>query len=95
MIDWSSKLVEWASTGVTVGSLVFGGGVLYADVQDIKRDVSKSEGLAVQTQVLETKLNNAEKVQEKTILVLEKLSDNVEQLGVNVARLEGRLNREK
>lgn len=95
MIDWSSKLVEWASTGVTVGSLVFGGGVLYADVQDIKRDVSKSEGLAVQTQVLETKLNNAEKVQEKTILVLEKLSDNVEQLGVNVARLEGQLNKEK
>ena len=95
MIDWSSKLVEWASTGVTVGSLVFGGGVLYADVQDIKRDVSKSEGLAVQTQVLEAKLNNAEKVQEKTILVLEKLSDNVEQLGVNVARLEGQLNKEK
>ncbi|MNQ48939.1 hypothetical protein D3C85_628270 [compost metagenome] len=93
MIDWSSKLVEWASTGVTVGSLVFGGGVLYADVQDIKRDISKGEGLAVQTQVLETKLTNAEKVQEKTILVLEKLSDNVDKLSQNVARLEGQLSK--
>lgn len=93
MIDWSSKIGEWTSTAITVGSLVFGGGVLYADVQDIKRDVSKSEGLAIQTQVLETKLTNAEKVQEKTIVVLEKLSDNVDKLSQNVARLEGQLDK--
>lgn len=93
MIDWPSKIGEWTSTAITVGSLVFGGGVLYADVQDIKRDVSKSEGLAIQTQVLETKLTNAEKVQEKTIVVLEKLSDNVDKLSQNVARLEGQLDK--
>jgi len=93
MIDWPAKLADWVSTGVTVGSLVFGGGVLYADVQDIKRDVSKTEGLAVQTQMLETKLSAAEKTQEKTILVLEKLSDNVDKLSRNVARLEGQLDK--
>ena len=93
MTDWSGKLTNWSTTIVTVGSLVFGGGILYADVQDIKRDVSKSEGLVVQTQVLETKLANAEKTQEITIKVLEKLSDNVDKLSRSVARLEGQLDK--
>ena len=93
MADWSGKLTNWSTTIVTVGSLVFGGGILYADVQDIKRDVSRSEGLVVQTQVLETKLANAEKTQEITIKVLEKLSDNVDKLSRSVARLEGQLDK--
>lgn len=91
--DWTSKISSWVATLSTVTALVFGGGVLYADVQDIKRDVSKSEGLVVQTQVLETKLNNAEKTQEATIKVLEKLSNNVEKLSTSVARLEGQLDK--
>lgn len=91
MKTWSERISNWSTTLVTVGSLVFGGGILYADVQDIKHDVSKSEGLVVQTQVLETKLANAEKTQEITIKVLEKLSDNVDKLGQSVARLEGKL----
>lgn len=91
MKTWSERLSSWSTTAVTVGSLVFGVGILYADVQDIKHDVSRSEGLVVQTQVLETKLANAEKTQEKTIEVLEKLSDNVDKLGKSVARLEGQL----
>lgn len=93
MSDWSGRLTNWSTTIVTVGSLVFGGGILYADVQDIKRDVSRSEGLVVQTQVLETKLANAEKTQEITIKVLEKLSDNVDKLSRSVARLEGQLDK--
>lgn len=92
--EWSDRITNWSTTIVTVGSLVFGGGILYADVQDIKRDVSKSEGLVVQTQVLETKLANAEKTQEMTIKVLERLSDNVEKLSTSVAKLEGQLYRE-
>lgn len=87
------KMAEWVSTGITAGSLVFGGGILYGDVSDIKRDVAKTEGLVVQTQVLDAKLANAEKVQEKTIVVLEKLSDNVDKLSENVARLEGQLDK--
>lgn len=93
MIDLPSKLTDWVSTGITAGSLIFGGGILYADVTDIKQSVAKTEGLSAQTQVLETKLANAEKVQERTILVLEKLSDNVDKLGENVARLEGQLDK--
>lgn len=89
------KLSEWVTTIVTVGSLVFGGGILYADVQDIKTDVSKGEGLVVQTQILETKLAHAERVQEKTISVLERLSTNVDRLGQSVARLEGELGKQR
>lgn len=88
-----SNITSWITTGTTVGSLVFGGGILYGDVSDIKRDVAKTEGLVVQTQVLDAKLANAEKVQEKTIKVLEKLSDNVDKLSQNVARLEGQLDK--
>lgn len=91
MKTWSDHISEWATTIVTVGSLVFGGGILYADVQDIKNDVSQSEGLAVQTRILEVKLENSERTQEATIRVLEKLSDNVEKLSTSVARLEGQL----
>lgn len=87
------RITEWFSTGITAGSLIFGGGILYADVADIKQSVAKTEGLAIQTQVLETKLANAEKVQEKTITVLERLSDNVDKLSDNVARLEGQLDK--
>lgn len=94
MKTWSERISNWSTTIVTVGSLVFGGGILYADVQDIKHDVSKSEGLITQTMVLETKLANAEKTQEITIKVLEKLSDNVDKLGQSVARLEGQLDKQ-
>lgn len=94
MKTWSERISNWSQTLVAVGSIVFVSGVLYADVQDIKHDVSKSEGLVVQTQVLETKLANAERTQEKTIQVLEKLSDNVDKLGQSVARLEGQLDKQ-
>lgn len=91
MSDMMGGLTNWVTTIVTAGSLVFGGGILYADVQDIKRSVSESEGLAIQTKLLEVKLQNAEKAQEKTLEVLEKLSSNVAKLGRSVAKLEGRL----
>jgi hypothetical protein len=91
MKTWGERLNDWSQTIVAVGSIVFVSGVLYADVQDIKEDVSKSEGLITQTQVLEVKLANAEKSQEMTIKVLEKLSENVDKLGQSVARLEGQL----
>lgn len=87
------KIGTATQTFVTVGSLVFGGGILYGDVQDIKHDVAKSEGLVTQTQVLETKLENAEKTQAETIRVLGKLSESVDSLSKNVARLEGKLER--
>jgi hypothetical protein len=88
MLDLTSKVSGWTQTLVAVGSLVFGVGMLYGDVQDIKRDVSQTKDLSVQTKVLETKLENQKQTQDATLLVLGKLTDTVERLSNSVSRLE-------
>jgi hypothetical protein len=93
MSDLTSRVSGWTQTLVAVGSLVFGVGMLYGDVQDIKRDVSQTKGLSVQTQVLETKLANQKETQEATLKVLERLTDTVDKLSTGVARLEVQINK--
>lgn len=93
MSDFTSKVSGWTQTLVAVGSLVFGVGMLYGDVQDIKRDVSQTKDLSVQTKVLETKLANQEKVQDATLVVLGKLTDTVDRLSNSVTRLEVQMNK--
>lgn len=88
MSDFTSKVSGWTQTLVAVGSLVFGVGMLYGDVQDIKRDVSQTKDLSVQTKVLETKLANQEKVQDATLSVLKDLTSTVDRLSNSVSRLE-------
>lgn len=88
MSDFSSRISGWTQTLVAVGSLVFGVGMLYGDVQDIKRDVSQTKDLSVQTKVLETKLANQEKVQDATLSVLKDLTSTVDRLSNSVSRLE-------
>ena len=88
MTDFTSKISGWTQTLVAVGSLVFGVGMLYGDVQDIKRDVSQTKDLSVQTKVLETKLANQEKVQDATLSVLKDLTSTVDRLSNSVTKLE-------
>lgn len=88
MSDLTSKVSGWTQTFVAVGSLVFGVGMLYGDVQDIKRDVSQTKDLSVQTKVLETKLANQEKVQDATLSVLKDLTSTVDRLSTSVTKLE-------
>jgi hypothetical protein len=88
MSDFTSKVSGWTQTLVAVGSLVFGVGMLYGDVQDIKRDVSQTKDLSVQTKVLETKLANQEKVQDATLSVLKDLTNTVDRLSTSVTKLE-------
>lgn len=88
MSDFTSKISGWTQTLVAVGSLVFGVGMLYGDVQDIKRDVSQTKDLSVQTKVLETKLENQKATQDATLQVLGKLTDTVDRLSNSVSRLE-------
>ncbi|MND20256.1 hypothetical protein D3C87_1313540 [compost metagenome] len=88
MADLSSKVSGWTQTLVAVGSLVFGVGMLYGDVQDIKRDVSQTKDLSVQTKVLETKLENQKEAQDATLSVLKELTSNVNRLSDSVTRLE-------
>jgi hypothetical protein len=93
MSDFTSKVSGWTQTLVAVGSLVFGVGMLYGDVQDIKRDVGQTKDLSVQTKVLETKLANQEKVQDATLSVLKDLTSNVSRLSESVTRLETQMNK--
>jgi hypothetical protein len=93
MSDFTSKVSGWTQTLVAVGSLVFGVGMLYGDVQDIKRDVSQTKDLSVQTKVLETRLANQEKVQDATLSVLKELTNTVERLSISVSKLEVQVNK--
>lgn len=82
----------WAQAVVTAGSLVFGGGILYGDVQDIKKGLNKSEAAVVQIHSLSAELTEAKKSNEKVISSVDKLSEAVATLSINVARLEERSN---
>lgn len=93
MSDFTSKVSGWTQTLVAVGSLVFGVGMLYGDVQDIKRDVSQTKDLSVQTKVLETKLEGQQRAQDATLTVLKELTSNVSRLSESVTRLETQMNR--
>lgn len=93
MSDLTSKVSGWTQTLVAVGSLIFGVGMLYGDVQDIKRDVSLTKGLSVQTQVLETKLANQKETQDATLSVLKDLTNTVGTLSTAVTRLEAQINK--
>lgn len=88
MTDITSRVSGWTQTFVAVGSLVFGVGMLYGDVQDIKRDVSQTKDLSIQTKVLETKLAGQEKVQDATLSVLKDLTSTVDRLSTSVTKLE-------
>lgn len=93
MTDFTSKVSGWTQTFLAVGSLVFGVGMLYGDVQDIKRDVSQTKDLSIQTKVLETKLANQEKVQDATLSVLKDLTTTVDRLSTSVTKLEVQISR--
>ncbi|MNJ09635.1 hypothetical protein D3C77_37810 [compost metagenome] len=93
MSDTTNKIGTWTQTLLAVGSLVFGVGMLYGDVQDIKRQVSQNGDLTAQTQVLRAELNNTQESQKATLKVLEKLTDTVDRLNTSVAKLEVRVNK--
>lgn len=91
MADFTNRVGTWTQTLLAVGSLVFGVGMLYGDVQDIKRQVSQNGDLEAQTKVLEERIASSDKNQAAMTIILGKLSDNVESLSKSVARLEGKL----
>ena len=88
-----SVYLQWAQPVVTVVSLAFGGGILYGDVQDVKRDLDNNKGLKEQVLVMEANLSATEETQRRTALALEKVVDAVNKLNVTVSKLETRLDR--
>lgn len=83
--------LKWVQPVITVASLVFGGGILYGDVQGVKREIDENKGLKQQVQVMETKLEMAEETQKRTADTLDKVADAVNKLNVTVGRLETKL----
>lgn len=88
MID---KAVQWSQPVITVVSLVFGVGILYGDVQDMKIAVDQGVRVGQQVQVMEVKLSNAEEAQRKTVDALDKVVHAITQLNTSVAKLEAKL----
>lgn len=80
----------WVQVVFCTGSLVFGGGILYGDVQDIKQGLEKSEAAVSQVGSLRAELTEAKRSNEKVISAVDKLSEAVGSLSINVARLEER-----
>lgn len=92
-VDWAGKIPGILQSVIAVGGIVFAVGTLYGDVQDIKRDVSQTKDLSVQTKVLETKLENQKQAQDATLIVLGKLTDTVDRLSISVGKLEAQMDR--
>lgn len=86
-----NSLLQWAQPVVTVVSLAFGGGILYGDVQDVKREIDSAKPLKEQVKVMETKLDMAEDTQRQTAVALEKVVDAVTKLNTAVAKLEAKI----
>ena len=92
-VNKASPLLQWAQPVVTVVSLAFGGGILYADVQDVKRELDSGKGLKEQVLVMEANLSATEETQRRTAAALEKVVDAVNKLNVTVSKLEIRLDK--
>lgn len=88
-----SSLLQWSQPLITVISLTFGVGILYGDVQDVKRAVERGEHLSSNVRVMEVKLESAEISQRETVAALEKVAEAVNKLNTTVTKLETRLER--
>lgn len=93
MSDENSKLLQWSQPVITVVSLVFGVGILYGDVQEMKREVDSNKPLREQVQVMETRLEMQDQISQKQTVALEKVVDQLTKLNTSVAKLEAKLER--
>ncbi len=84
-------IAQWAQPVVTVVSLAFGGGVLYGDVQEVKKAVEDNDKLEKQVVVMEQRLATAEEAQRATVIVLSKMTDTLNKLNNTVIKLEAKL----
>lgn len=96
------SIPSWVQVLFTVGGLIFGIGILYADVQDIKRGQQRTESVLSQysqtiSQVssLEIKLAQEAKTNEKIMTTLDKLSGGMEVLSISLARIDERTRKDK
>lgn len=84
-------ILAWAQPVVTVVSLTFGGGILYSDIQELKKDSLRAEELDRQVQVMEVKMDNAAVDRARMVHALESVTDVVDRLNTSVIKLESKL----
>lgn len=97
-----SGILKFIPTTITVGSIVFASGQLYADVKDIKDKVGKVEvtevqqaALTVEVRGLQAQIQQSRETQKETNVAVGNLADAVQKLSVAVAKQEGRNEKRK
>ncbi len=96
--DILSAIPSWVQTLLAVGGIVFAVGAVYNDVQTLKTQVDKAEGAQVQQAMLAGEISSlhvqieaGNKTQEETNRTVNKLSESVQDLGLAVSNLQGKL----
>lgn len=95
------KIPSWVQMLITIGTLIFGLGTMYATLQDVKYQVSNLKDVPVINARQDADINNLRKqmeddktTQSQTNGYISKLADAVSSLSTSVARLEGKLDAE-
>ena len=93
-----SAIPSWVQTVMAIGGIVFAVGAVYNDVQTLKTQVDKAEGAQVQQAMLAGEISSlhvqieaGNKTQEETNRTVNKLSESVQDLGLAVSNLQGKL----
>lgn len=95
------KIPSWVQMLITLGTLIFGLGTMYATLQDVKSQVYQLRDVPSVNSRQDADINNlrqqlidSKQVQVQTNMYISKLADAVSSLSSSVARLEGKLDAE-
>lgn len=101
IISLLEKIPSWVQMVVTLGTLIFGIGTMYASIQDLKGQmISLKDVPAIDARQdadllsLHQQINDDKATQLQTAANIDKLADAVSSLSTSVARLEGKLDAE-
>lgn len=96
------RIPSYVQTIIAIGGIVFSVGILYGDVQDIKRELVKAEGsaqrqgeMALQISVMQAQLAASKETADRTMTTLDNINNTLGRLSVSVARLEGKVEANK
>ncbi len=98
VVDLLEKIPSWVQLLLTLGTLVFGLGGMYATLQDVKAQVADLKSVPAINARQDSDINSLRQqiiddrsVQAQTNVQISKLADAVSSLSTSVARLEGML----
>jgi septal ring factor EnvC (AmiA/AmiB activator) len=86
-----SRIFKFVQPIVTIGTIVFASGSLYADVRSIKQKVEKVETSEIQQALMTQEISQLHTQLENQNKGLDKLADSVNSLSISVAKLEAKI----